>query len=57
MTNSSKSFVVIGCLLIVAAFILKGTSFVNPAVVRAVKASSLLILANTSFILAILFKK
>lgn len=57
MTNSSKFFVVIGCLLIAAAFILKGMAFVNPATVWLVKASSLLILANTSFILAILLKK
>jgi len=57
MTNSSKFFVVIGCLLIAAAIVLKGMALVNPAVVRVVKASSLLILANTSFILAILLKK
>jgi len=57
MTNSSKFFVVIGCLLMVLAVILKVTGFVNPAVMRVIKPSSFLILANISFVLAILVKK
>lgn len=57
MTNSSKFFVAVGCLFILAAVILKGMGFSNPAALGIVKPSSLLILANTSFILAILLKK
>lgn len=56
MASSAKFFVVIGCLLILAAVILRGIGFYNPAVM-VIKPSSFLILANTAFILAILLKK
>jgi len=56
---NSKSFVTIGCLLLLVALILKGMGFVNPEMVIKVgiKPSSFIILANTSFILAVLLKK
>lgn len=52
MTKTSKLLVAAGCALILAAVILKVAGYFN-----VIKPSSLLILANTSFILAILFKK
>jgi len=57
MTNSAKFFVAIGCLLFLAAVVLRCIGFYNPVVMRVIKPSSLLILTNTSFILAILLKK
>lgn len=56
---NSKSFVVIGCLLVLVAVILKGIGLVNAELVMKVgiKPSSFLILANTSFLAAILLKK
>ena len=55
---SSKSFIVLACLLLAAAAILKGAMLSNPvwAAIK-LKPSSLLILANTSFILALLRRK
>lgn len=55
---NSKSFIVIGCVFLLVAVILKGVGFVDPAMVMkiGIKPSSFLILANTSFILAILLK-
>lgn len=57
MTSSAKFFILVGCLLLLVAVILRGIGFVNPAVMSVIKPSSFLILANTSFILAILLKK
>ncbi len=54
MTNVSKLFVVIGCLLILVALVLKSTLVI---VMMPAKPISLVILANTAFLLAILFKK
>lgn len=52
MTKTSKLLVAVGCALILAAVILKIMGLFG-----IVKPSSLLILANTSLILAILLKK
>ena len=52
MTKTSKLLVAAGCALILTAVILKVAGSFN-----VIKPSSLLILANTSFILAILLKK
>jgi len=57
MTNSSKFFVVIGCLLFLVAVILRCMGFYNPLLMKVVKPSSFLILTNTSFVLAVLLKK
>lgn len=57
MTNSSKFFVVIGCLSILVGVILRAMGFANPAVMGIIKPISFLIVANTCFILAILLKK
>jgi len=57
MKNLSNFFIVLGCLLILVALILRLTGFSFMVTMKAIKPSSLLILANTSFILAILFKK
>lgn len=56
MKNLSKSFIVIGCFLLVIAVVSK---FTSPILRNALsmKAISFVILANTSFLLAILFKK
>ncbi len=56
MKNLSKSFIIIGCFLLVIAVVSK---FIFPMLRHALsmKAVSLVILANTSFLLAILFKK
>jgi hypothetical protein len=50
-------FVIVGFLLILAALILRISQIPIIISAKALKASSLLILANTSFILALLFKK
>lgn len=57
MKGLANLFVVIGCLLLLAAVIMRGMGFYNPAVMRVIKPSSLLILVNTSFILAVLLKR
>ena len=57
MTNSSKFFVAIGCLLFLVAVISRVMGYSNPAVMRVIKPISFLILTNTSFILAVLLKK
>ncbi|MFA5411408.1 MAG: hypothetical protein WC321_06105 [Candidatus Omnitrophota bacterium] len=59
MKNSPESLITIGCLFILAAVVLKLMVFANPAIaaIRIAKPSSLLILANTFFILAVLLKK
>jgi hypothetical protein len=55
---SSKSFLVLGCILVVTAVIWKSLTLVNPMLAAVkLKSSSLLILANTSFILAVLRRK
>ncbi len=56
MKNSSKLFLIIGCLLLVLAVVSK---YMFPVMHHALsmKAISFVTLANTSFLLAILFKK
>lgn len=56
MTKTSKLLVAVGCALILAAVILRAMLLFNPTA-SLIKPSSLLVLANTSFILAILLKK
>ncbi len=57
MCGKCNPLVVIGCLLVLAGVILRLAGFMNPAVMRVIKPISFLILANTSFLLAILLKK
>jgi hypothetical protein len=57
MTGSAKFLVFMGFLLLLVAVVLRGTGFFHPAAVGIIKPSSLLILANTAFILALLLKK
>jgi len=49
--------VVLGCILLAIAVILKVMGFSNPCLLVVIKPSSFLILANTAFVLAILLKK
>jgi hypothetical protein len=57
MTKSAKFFVVIGCLFILIAVVLKVLGFWNIVLLRTIKPSTFLIAANTSFLLALLLKK
>ena len=57
MTKISKLFIVIGCLLILAAVVLRITWFPIIVATRPIRSISLVILANTAFLLALLFKK
>ena len=57
MKSSAKFFILVGCLLLLVALILKCMGFANPAAMGVIKPSSFLILANTCFILAVLLKK
>ncbi|MBU0504227.1 MAG: hypothetical protein ABH882_04305 [Candidatus Omnitrophota bacterium] len=54
---SLKFFVTLGCIFLAGAAILRGIGFINPPAMYVFKPSSLLILANISFVLAILAKK
>jgi hypothetical protein len=56
MKSSAKFFILVGCLLLLVALILRGMGFYNPAAMGVIKPSSFLILANTAFILAVLLK-
>jgi hypothetical protein len=57
MTKVSKLFTIIGCLLILAAVVLRIA--LVPIIIseRPIQTISLLILANTAFLIALLFKK
>ena len=57
MTIISKLLIGIGCLLILAAVVLRLTWFPIVVATRPIQSISLVILANTTFLLAILFKK
>lgn len=57
MGSTAKLLVVVGCLLVAVALILRGVGFFNLAAMSFIKPSSILILANTSLLLALLFKK
>lgn len=57
MTKLSRLFLVIGCLLVLLAVILRISSIPVIIVARPIRLVSLLVLANTSLLLAILFKK
>lgn len=57
MSKSAKRFVVLGCLLIAGAVAVKIMWLTNPSAALPLKSSSLLILANTAFLLALLLKK
>lgn len=59
MKNASMIFVVAGCLLLLAGIVSKLIPCANPAMIIGgqVKPISIIILANTSFLLAILLKK
>ena len=57
MTNMSKVFIALGCLLILAAVVLRLTWFPIVVTTRPIQSISLVILANTAFLLALLFKK
>ena len=57
MGNVIKLFTVIGCLLLLAAVVLRITWFQIVIAGKPIQAISLVILANTSFLLALLFKK
>jgi hypothetical protein len=57
MKGLAKLFLVVGCLLLLVAVIMKVIGFYNPAAMGLIKPSSLLILVNTSFILAVLLRK
>jgi hypothetical protein len=54
---SAKFFVIIGCIFLAGAFLIRTIGLVNPLVMYVFKPSSYLILANISFVLAILVKK
>ncbi|MDD5155058.1 MAG: hypothetical protein PHF11_01035 [Candidatus Omnitrophica bacterium] len=56
MSGSVKFFILIGCFLLLAAVILRYAGLYSPAIL-VIKPSSLLILANISFVLAVLAKK
>ncbi len=57
MRKMFKVFVVIGCLLILLGVIMRITHFPIIIATKAVWPINLVILANTSFLLALLFKK
>ena len=57
MTNMSKIFIILGCILILVAVILRTTMCPIIITARPIKPSSFIILANTAFLLAILFRK
>jgi hypothetical protein len=57
MKDKTKFFLILGCLLLVVAAVLRITQFPVIVSTTALKPSSLLQLANTAFILAVLFKK
>ncbi|MBL7081780.1 MAG: hypothetical protein ISS44_04365 [Candidatus Omnitrophica bacterium] len=57
MTNTSKLFIAIGCLLILAGIALRVSLLPIVITGRTIRPISLVILANTSFLLAILFKR
>jgi hypothetical protein len=57
MKDKSKVFLILGCFLLIIAAALRITQFPIIISTTALKASSLLHLANTAFILAVLFKK
>jgi hypothetical protein len=57
MVVSSKLLVGVGLILMAAAVILKVMGSVTPGMICVIKPSSLLILANISFVLAVLYKK
>jgi hypothetical protein len=57
MTNLTKLFLTVGCVLLLVAMVLRITWFPIIVSARPIHYASLLILANTSFILACLFKK
>ena len=57
MPNLSKLLVVTGCLLILVAVISRVTWFPIIIAARPIKSISFVILANASFLLALLFKK
>ena len=57
MVNASKMFAVLGFLLILLAILLKLGNAPLVVGMMSVRLISLLVVANTSFILAILFKK
>lgn len=54
---STKFFVTMGCIFLAGAVIIRGIGLINPSVMYVFKPSSLLILANISYVLAILVKK
>ncbi len=54
---SLKLFVTLGCIFLAGAVVLRGIGFISPPAMCVFKPSSLLILANISFVLAILVKK
>jgi len=57
MTNMPKIFITIGCLLLLLAVFLRITMHPIIIAARTLRPISFVILANTSFLLAILFKK
>jgi hypothetical protein len=57
MTNLSKLLVVLGCLLLFAGIVVRITWLPIMVTGSPIQSISLVILANTSFILACLFKK
>lgn len=57
MANTTKLFIVIGCLLILIALVLKIAGLPLVIAARPIRPISLVILANTSFLLALLSKK
>jgi hypothetical protein len=57
MVKSPKLYVNVGYFLLLAAVVLKIILLLNPGMVAMFKPSSLLILANISFVLALLVKK
>ena len=57
MTKASKVFLVVGCLLMLLAVVSRVTVFQIMITKQQVQYTSFLILSNTAFILALLFKK
>lgn len=57
MTNLTKAFMAIGALLIIIAVVLRVADISLVIAHKALKPASFLILANISFVLAVLFKK
>lgn len=57
MSLLPRFFLVVGCLMLVFAFVLKISGLTLMFAMGGVKPSSILVLANTALILAVLLKK